>query len=715
MKCTIPEISWHNREPILSVDIQPIQGKFYRLATGSSDSLVLIWQLKISDSGAVDVEVLSELTRHQKAVNAVRWSPDGQYLASGDDDANIILWQMKVDNVPLLEGDNNFKETWNVHKILRGHKEDVYDICWSPNGNKLLSGSVDNSAILWDMNKAQSEYIITDQKNFVQGVAWDPKNQFIATMSNDRICRIFEQNGRRVRARIGRGPLPVDESHPLHNKEVKYFHDDTFKSFFRRLTFSPDGSFLIVPSGCIESEDCKSAMYGTFIFTLDSFKQPAAIFPSPKQCSIVAKCSPILYELRPKGSKPLIDLPYRIIIAIATDSDVILYDTQQNAPFACLQKVHYTRLTDLTWSHDGLLLVVSSTDGFISLVTFEENELGKPYVKDESEPEDHLMSFPEETEKIEEKVPEIKSKKPSFLEQWAKKSNKQKVEQKPTEKIVKEVILIEESPVKNQEPEINVNVKKRITPITISEKCSKPNEIKVEQKVTKRITPITLSTSSPKKRIVPTKVEPSCSTKNDFKPIEKFIVNGVETDPKNFTMCKTLREIEEKSVCETSSDEPPPKKKKLEQSKLTPNKAAEKTPKEKKKSPTSAKKTPKVTLLQFLKPLSDKKEKPDKSSDVKVEEKSVMDCIKIKPTSLFKVASSKKDEVVDLCDESIDPSEDFKLFVEEDSVTEEVKVEKENTGIVDKKVELVKAEAVKQARRVPLITLSSPKAKKKKV
>lgn len=48
MKCTIPEISWHNRDPVLSVDIQPNvssdenkSGKV-RLASGGSDSHVLV-------------------------------------------------------------------------------------------------------------------------------------------------------------------------------------------------------------------------------------------------------------------------------------------------------------------------------------------------------------------------------------------------------------------------------------------------------------------------------------------------------------------------------------------------------------------------------------------------------------------------------------------------------------------------------------------------
>ena len=40
-----------------------------------------------------------------------------------------------------------------VFLFCRGHIEDVYDLCWSPDGNNLISGSVDNSAIIWDIVK----------------------------------------------------------------------------------------------------------------------------------------------------------------------------------------------------------------------------------------------------------------------------------------------------------------------------------------------------------------------------------------------------------------------------------------------------------------------------------------------------------------------------------------------------------------------------------
>ena len=57
----------------------------------------------------------------------------------------------------LLEGDPaGGKENWTIVKMMRGHLEDVYDLCWSPDSTHLVSGSVDNTAIVWDIQKGMS-------------------------------------------------------------------------------------------------------------------------------------------------------------------------------------------------------------------------------------------------------------------------------------------------------------------------------------------------------------------------------------------------------------------------------------------------------------------------------------------------------------------------------------------------------------------------------
>lgn len=107
--------------------------------------------------------------------------------------------------------------------------------------------------------------------------------------------------------------------------------------------------------------------------------RPVLVLPSPDQFTIATRFCPLLFELRESKSKPTIPLQYRMIFAVATKCSVYLYDTQQKIPFGLISNIHYTRLTDLTWSHDGKFLLVSSTDGYCSIVQFADDELGTVY------------------------------------------------------------------------------------------------------------------------------------------------------------------------------------------------------------------------------------------------------------------------------------------------------------------------------------------------
>ena len=108
MQCVIPEISYHNRDPVLSLDFQPRKpqpGDPLRLATAGSDSHVVIFAVRFvksddndgsvtigqgdSAGSKVELDCLCDITRHQKSVNIVRWSPDGTTLATG---MYIVRW-----------------------------------------------------------------------------------------------------------------------------------------------------------------------------------------------------------------------------------------------------------------------------------------------------------------------------------------------------------------------------------------------------------------------------------------------------------------------------------------------------------------------------------------------------------------------------------------------------------------------------------------------
>lgn len=144
-------------------------------------------------------------------------------------------------------------------------------------------------------------------------------------------------------------------------KPFKLFHDDTLKTFCRRLNFSPDGLILFTPCGLLELLEStintddndlikkEKKINTTYAFSRNNnFAKPVAYYPSADRYSIAVRCCPILFELR-AGHPSLYEIPYRIIFAVATQNAILLYDTQQSVPFARIARIHYTRLTDVAW------------------------------------------------------------------------------------------------------------------------------------------------------------------------------------------------------------------------------------------------------------------------------------------------------------------------------------------------------------------------------
>ena len=98
------------------------------VVSGSDDKTIKTWDIT---SGSC----LSTLTAHSYYVNAVAWSPCGQWLASGGDDEMIFIYNAN---------------TFEVKSSLTGHQNRVISVHFSPDGKRLVSGSWDETVMVWD-------------------------------------------------------------------------------------------------------------------------------------------------------------------------------------------------------------------------------------------------------------------------------------------------------------------------------------------------------------------------------------------------------------------------------------------------------------------------------------------------------------------------------------------------------------------------------------
>ncbi|KAL7591078.1 chromatin assembly factor 1 subunit FAS2 [Lactuca sativa] len=378
MKGGTLQINWHDTKPVLTLDFHPISGI---LATGGADYDIKLW-LIASEEGEKKVPTATyqnSLSYHGSAINVIRFSPSGELLASGADGGELIIWKLH---------NTDSGQVWKVLKTLSFHRKDVLDLEWSTDGLFLISGSVDNSCLIWDVNKGSVHQILDAHFHYVQGVAWDPLNKYAASLSSDRTCRIYvnkPQNKTKGSEKLNYvcqhllakvEPQVVEE---VKSAKHHLFHDETLPSFFRRLAWSPDGSFLLVPAGSYKLSPTSEPVNTAYILSRKDLSRPALMLPGASKAVVAVRFCPLAFSLRGLTSCcSSFKLPYRLIFAVATLNSLYVYDTEGIEPIAVLAGLHYAAITDISWSPTAKFLAVSSQDGYCTLLEFENNELGSP-------------------------------------------------------------------------------------------------------------------------------------------------------------------------------------------------------------------------------------------------------------------------------------------------------------------------------------------------
>lgn len=415
MEASNLQIYWHESQPIYSLCFQSTgtkQHRIRRLVTAGGDNKIRVWQLNFEEQNEnkVDtIDFLSSLTQHEQAVNVIRFNSRNDVLATAGDDGQLLLWKRNdsiskefgVDEEEFAE----FKESWYVWKRLRSSStagsSEIYDLAWSPDDNYIVTGSMDNSLRIFEVEEGTCVANAADHNHYVQGVVWDPQNEFIFSQSADRSVHVYRIektpsgsiSGLKLTNKITRGDLPCRKSKDsteleLDNvKSVFLFHNETLPSFFRRLAMSPCGSLLCVPAGIFKNCDSESESgngndelaNAVYVFTRSYLEKnsnrPAMVIPFLKKPCLVISFNPLYYKLATK-TQPYINLPYKLVFAVATSDEVLVFDSETTSPICVIGNLHYTPITDLSWSQDGLMLMVSSTDGFCSYISFKEGTLG---------------------------------------------------------------------------------------------------------------------------------------------------------------------------------------------------------------------------------------------------------------------------------------------------------------------------------------------------
>jgi WD40 repeat protein len=139
---------------------------------------LILWQLETG-------EQIRRFQGHNNWVWSVDFSPDGKFVVSGSDDGSLMLWDTTIDDNP-----GTLENEQIVHRFI-GHTDSVRSVVVSPDGRRILSGSNDNSLILWNVahdSPAFGQIIrrFEGHTDNVRAAAFSPDGQEILSGSDDR-------------------------------------------------------------------------------------------------------------------------------------------------------------------------------------------------------------------------------------------------------------------------------------------------------------------------------------------------------------------------------------------------------------------------------------------------------------------------------------------------------------------------------------------------
>ncbi|XP_055350558.1 notchless protein homolog 1-like [Paramacrobiotus metropolitanus] len=143
-----------------------------RLVSGSDDFTMFLWNIE------TDKKPLARLTGHQGTINQVCFSPNGYLIASGSFDHSVKLW-------------NGF--TGKFITSFRGHVQRVYQIAWSADSRLLVSGSQDSTLKLWEVSTKKLTVDLPGHADDVYAVDWSPDGQRVVSGGKDKVLKIWRK------------------------------------------------------------------------------------------------------------------------------------------------------------------------------------------------------------------------------------------------------------------------------------------------------------------------------------------------------------------------------------------------------------------------------------------------------------------------------------------------------------------------------------------
>lgn len=106
-----------------------------------------------------------------------------------------------------------------------------------------------------------------------------------------------------------------------------------------------------------------------------------------------------------------------MIFAIATDDEIMLYDTNNLKCLMRVKNLHYYTIYDMSWNAKGDKIIICSKDGFLSTIDLKNYKFGDLILKEEEKNNDNdAMDIDIEIDDCKKNLEiEVKQKQPTII------------------------------------------------------------------------------------------------------------------------------------------------------------------------------------------------------------------------------------------------------------------------------------------------------------
>ncbi|HLF94608.1 MAG TPA: hypothetical protein VJB14_14180, partial [Planctomycetota bacterium] len=115
--------------------------------------------------------------RHEDAVVAVAFSPDGKQVASASHDRSLRTWDAATGKRLLT---------------VEGHRGRMYGLAWAPDGKRIATAGHDKTIRIWDAATGFEVNSYYGHEEHVWAVAFSPDGKLVASAGADTVVHLWD-------------------------------------------------------------------------------------------------------------------------------------------------------------------------------------------------------------------------------------------------------------------------------------------------------------------------------------------------------------------------------------------------------------------------------------------------------------------------------------------------------------------------------------------